>query len=375
MLPGGKIEIFDRSDPAAVLDDLKGMPLSSARDQAIAEWIKGVAMNGDPALARKWWVECADLRAEARAGLAAWLARTLATSRPEDAVEFIEKDVPASMRGLAWAGWLGNVPPEEASRWLERMPEGGVKQDVWSRTVASWMRQDPARCVEWLDRSLAGYPQGAIKLMAKQAVGGAGDSADMEGSLAGWRSAYDAARTPEARNFFAEVLFQQVQGEDEAVRQRVLADIGASLPEDPDREIFSRALDLDPAGAVGSLSAEEVAALDDNRIRSLAGLWIQKDAARGVAWLLESGRLKVLPDVIGSWYERDPSSVRTYAEALPAGEKRDAMWAAVSYRELMQGDGAKARSYAANIGDPNERGKQLLAIERQLETWRERDKR
>ncbi len=300
-------------------------------------------------------------------------------SAPQEAMTWIERVAPQPGHGeltfliLNVAGRVSQNDPRKAlDFWKQQKAYVAewVKKDVEKQLFGVWAKQDPrAAAAAALDVHGKDQPE----ILAKVAETWA--QTDVQAGLA-WASqvSNSATRKTFTRDLAlsladidpkAAITWAQTPGVDfarEQVLEKALAklastDVSAALvalagiPDGKERDgsIAQAIQSIAAKNADGAMQLFQLLPAGPERIRAATAIgqtMNQSDPQAALNWLATNGSITTwqAKNVIGGWLNQSPNDAIAWAQALPAGEKREAALGAVATR-LADSDPAKAKAF------------------------------
>lgn len=147
------LQAWARKDPQAAASALKQMPPGPAQEEAVPEVVRGWVStdNVDAQSVIKWIESLNSVRAKSQASRIAF--ETLAQRDPSLASQLLGS-VPSLLKGSAVdglaMGWSSSNP-EQAAAWAATLPKAD-KETALSSIVGAWARQSPQRAAEFAQK-------------------------------------------------------------------------------------------------------------------------------------------------------------------------------------------------------------------------------
>ena len=354
----------------AILQDIRGLPPSSVRDNAISSLIGDLAKE-DPARARRMLREWVDGLAFPWREAARSVGVEIAKTDPGMLVDFITKEVPSAMRAEVWATSLSFIPPVERSAYLEHVAESREKLVMMADMLAAWTAADARAAAAWLDGFVTGRSVEEIALLGEpvHAVGKLGEP--IPGSQAeSWLEVLRYATNAEARAFLAREVLKRTG---DAPTEALLGELAVAEPGIADL-VRDRRIQHDAAGFAASLDPREIAALSPEVAAELIEWWARKQPRSALDWAMEHGRPEAATALMALYYQEPREAVRL-APSLASGKERDFALRGMCALEASDGKAESAKGLLPLITDPEQREVTRRNVEQHLESWQKEHRR
>lgn len=335
--------INDIFQAEAVLADIRSLPPSAGRDNAIGQVISNFAKT-DPVQARqlleRWtdgliskWIETANK-----------VALSLGKSDPEAAADFIEQSVPRSGQVGVWRWLLSELPPTARLPFLDRIPEGTEKLRVAANLLLVWLPEDPVACAAWLDDFAAGRTPEELRKLNNPNWYAAAPNKEAQPRLAAFR----AAKTPKVRSLLANAAWKYARPDE---RASLIPELRNAIPDLEQRE-WESVIDTNPAGYATALTVEQIATISTKDMQKLIGRWAEKQPQAALDWAMEHQRPEAAA-ALSRLYYLEPKSAIAAAPKLPPGEDRDQAVSDLSHAMAHDGDVDAANALLPLITNPD----------------------
>jgi len=347
VMPGGMSWDENRlaTEIDATLADIRTLPPSSARDRALATAL-GVFAKTDPRRAADLLVGWNDARITFWLEAAGKVVAELAKTDREVAADFIVTHVPASAQVSVWAEFLWRLPPADQVAYLDRIPPCSARKQIVTDLVHAWTDVDPAASAAWIDTFIQGLSPRDLELLQQRRRFIGGFPTDPQP----WLEAADAAVTPEARKFFAEVGWRRIQG---TADPELVTRFAEFLPELAARE-QGRQMDENPAGFAAGLSPSTVALMPAETRKRLIEHWADSHPADALDWAVKH-ELPEAPLALRPLYSQDPAAAATLAKTLPKSDALDDALSLLTHMIALRGNSSAAKDLLPLFSDAEKR--------------------
>ena len=336
----------------AVLADIRTLPPSSARDRALATAL-GLFAKTDPGRAADLLVAWDDARMTFWLDAAGEIVAQQAKTDREAAADFIVTHVPVAAQVSVWDEFLWRLPPADQVAYLDRIPQSSAKKQIVTDLVHAWTDADPATSAAWLDTFIQGLSPRDLKELQQRRRFMGGFKIDPRP----WLAAANAAATPEARKFFAEVGWGHTR---ESPDPELVARFAEFLPEIAARE-QDRQMEKDPAGFAAGLSPEEVASLPTKTRQQLIDRWTATHPSDALEWAVKHQLPEAIP-ALRSLYSQDPEAAMKVSKTLPKSDALDEALAYFIHMIARSGDTSAARDLLPLFSSAEKRSEAEMKI-------------
>ncbi len=307
---------------------IRAQPRGTRRDGLMAAAIQQL-VEGDPKRAAEALAAWKDATPSLWARAAGNVVKALWRQDQGAAAVILRDSVPRAQQGGLWLEVLAPTPPEQAAKWLDAMPPGDSKSNAAAVILSRWLKRNPEAAAAWLDKFGAGLPLSEVEKIFHPNYGYS-DTQDDVGApdpMEAARRAFEAAKLPAARRFFAESYLREVEAAQPGQLTEITTVVEKELASSDATALMTEAalkqMRADPAAYLADLAPEQIKQLPPDFTREAISSWASKETPTATRWAVAQGRPEETAQCVDSWYRLDPPAVIQFALALPPGLVRD----------------------------------------------------